>query len=173
MTDNDLMARLALGDTDALTELVQRNRAWAETLAENILRDHAQAEDVVQEAFARVYLLRADYQPTFAFRTYLSVLVRRLCIDQLRRDRRAEPMAELPEKLAESAENQYLRREERMTLWSLIGELDPTDRALLIGYALDGTPYRELARRHGMSLAQVKIRLHRIRKRLLKERDKE
>ena len=47
MDDNALMQRLALGDVDALEELIHRHLAWAEGLADSMLHDRAQAEDVV------------------------------------------------------------------------------------------------------------------------------
>lgn len=173
MDDNELMARLALGHLEALEELIRRHRPWAEAFAEGLLDDHALAEDVVQEAFARIYLLRQSYQPTFTFRTYLTVMLRRLCIDQHRRRQHApSPMAELPEEISASAEHEFLAREQRMQLWQRLSELDERDRLLLEGYALDGMSYRELAQRAGMSLPAVKVRLHRIRK-LLRTDEKE
>ena len=171
MDDNQLMARLAAGDTAALEELILRHREAALHQARSILQDHALAEDMVQEAFARVYLLRHKYRPDFAFTTYLRVLVRNLCIDQLRR-KRITPVDDLPEGMAESAEAAYWRRERRVQLWNELRALDKTDQALLTGYALEGLTYRELSQRTGLSLPTVKIRLHRIRKRLRdKERD--
>ena len=88
MDDNELMARLKQGDTDALSLLIRRHRPWALARAEGMLHDAALAEDVVQEAFVRVYLLRDRYSPAFAFSTWLGALVRNLCIDQLRRRKR-------------------------------------------------------------------------------------
>ena len=54
MTDHELMARLADGDTDELEELMRRHRAAAVEEARRLLRDDALAEDMAQEAFARV-----------------------------------------------------------------------------------------------------------------------
>lgn len=167
MDDNRLMALLAAGDHDALEELIRRHRAAALRQAESILRDAALAEDVVQEAFARVYLLRHRYRPDFAFTTYMGVMVRNLCIDQLRRRKKQPvPLQELPEGATASAEEEFLAGEGRMRLWSTLQSLDARDRALLTGYALDGLSYRELAQQLRLSIPQVKIRLHRIRKRL-------
>lgn len=170
MDDNQLMARLAREDPDALEELIRRHHGAALQQACSILQDHALAEDVVQEAFARVHLLRHKYRPDFAFTTYLRVLVRNLCIDQLRR--RKKSFVGMPEALADSAEAVYWQKERRMQLWNELRKLDAADQALLTGYALEGRSYRELAQALGLSLAQVKIRLHRIRKKLRdKERD--
>lgn len=171
MDDNQLMARLAAGDAAALEELILHHREAALQQARSILQDHTLAEDVVQEAFARVYLLRHKYRSDFAFTTYMRVMVRNLCIDQLRR-RRSVPVGSMPEGMADSAEAAYLQRERRMQLWNELRSLDSTDQALLTGYALEGLSYRELAQATGLSLPTVKIRLHRIRQRLRsKERD--
>lgn len=176
MDDNELMARLKMGDTDALALLIRRHRSWALARAEDMLHDGALAEDVVQEAFARVYLLRERYRPEFAFATWLGVLVRNLCIDQLRRRRLAPmPVEPLPETGSEdSAEAVFLRKEARLALLNELAALGDTDRALLTGFALEGKSYQALARRTGLTLGQVKIRLHRIRRRLRdKERERE
>ena len=176
MDDNELMARLKQGDTDALALLIRRHRPWALARAESMLHDAPLAEDVVQEAFARVYLLRERYRPEFAFATWLGVLVRNLCIDQMRRRHLSPmPMEPLPETGSEdSAEAAFLRKETRLALLSKLAALDDTDRALLTGFALEGESYQALARRSGLTLGQVKIRLHRIRKRLRdKERERE
>jgi len=173
MTDNELMARLKLGDTAALEVLIDRHRTAAEGYARQILGDDGLAEDMVQEAFARVYLARQQYRDDYAFRTWLTALVRNLCIDQLRRMRRTPiPTDQLPELPAPSPESEYLALEKRMQLWNALRALSDGDRALLTGVALDQLSYRELARLHGMTPSQVKLRLHRLRKRLReKERD--
>ena len=174
MDDQELMARLAAGDDTALEELMRRHRPAALRQARSMLGDESLAQDAVQEAFVRVYLLRGSYRPEFAFTTYLAAMVRNLCLDELRR-RRRQPlsMEDVPEGLAESAEAAWLARETRMALWRSLSGLNARDQALLTGYALEGLTYQQLARREGLSLPQVRIRLHRIRKRLRKERDGE
>lgn len=173
--DRQLMARLQQGDDNALEPLVLRHRAPAEQYARSILRDDALAEDVVQEAFARVYLCRAAYRPEFTFRTWLMVMVRHLCIDQLRRRARAPvPVDTLPEIPTASAESACLARLHRLQLMDELSALREPDRTLLIGYALEGRSYQALAQMTGLSSPQVRVRLHRLRKRLReKERDPE
>lgn len=174
MTDHELMARLAQGDAGALEELMRRHRPAAVEEARRLLRDDALAEDAAQEAFARVYLARGQYRATFAFRTWLMTIVRHLCVDQLRRrERDPVPSDELPERISPSAEEEYLALERRMRLWDRLSALSPVDADLLTGYALEGLSYRELAASHGLSTAQVKIRLHRLRKRLRDEEREE
>ena len=85
------------------------------------------------------------------------------------------PVEPLPETGSEdSAEAVFLRKEARLALLNELASLGDTDRALLTGFALEGESYQALARRTGLTLGQVKIRLHRIRRRLRdKERERE
>ena len=165
--DQLLMARLQKGDDDALEPLILRHRAPAEQYARSILKDGALAEDVVQEAFARVYLYRTAYRPEFTFRTWLMVMVRRLCIDQLRRRARAAvPIDQLPDIPTASAESACLEKLQRLELMDELSALREPDRTLLLGFALEGRSYQALAKETGLSTAQVRVRLHRLRKRL-------
>ena len=52
--DQNLVARLKAGDTEALEQLIIRWRFRAEAYANSILHDSQAAEDVVQEAFSRI-----------------------------------------------------------------------------------------------------------------------
>lgn len=125
------------------------------------------------DAFARVYLLRERFQPAFAFQTWLRVLVRSRCLDQLRR-RARQPIPvddPVPQGLAASPEALALQKEERLRLWEMLEELSEVDQRLLLGYAMEGRSYRELADALHLSLPQVRVRLHRIRKRLRRKED--
>lgn len=167
------MTRLQQGDNDALEPLVLRHRAPAEQYARSILHDDALAEDMVQEAFARVYLYRATYRPEFSFRSWLLVMVRRLCIDQLRRRSHAPvPVDTLPELPAASAEAACMEKLHRLQLLDEVSALGEPDRTLLIGFALEGLSYQALAKLTGLSAALVRVRLHRLRKRL-REKERE
>jgi len=75
------MTRAAGGDLAAFEELVRRNQAQAWALAWRCLGDAAEAQDVVQEAFLRIYKAASRYRPTAKFRTYLYRVVTRLCLD--------------------------------------------------------------------------------------------
>jgi RNA polymerase sigma-70 factor (ECF subfamily) len=79
--DTALMIRAAGGDLAAFEELVRRNQAGAWALAWRCLGDEAEAQDVVQEAFLKIYKAAARYQPTAKFRTYLYRVLTRLCLD--------------------------------------------------------------------------------------------
>jgi RNA polymerase sigma-70 factor, ECF subfamily len=84
-TDTDLMARVAGGDAPAFHMLVRRHVSGAQRVAERILRNHAVAEEIVQEAFLRVWINAPRWRPQAAFRTWLYRIVVNLCLNARRR----------------------------------------------------------------------------------------
>jgi RNA polymerase sigma-70 factor, ECF subfamily len=98
-TDDDdsvLMVRAASGELAAFEELVRRNQRNAWALAWRVLGDAAEAEDVVQDAFLKIYKAASRYRPTARFRTYLYAVITRLCLDRSQK-KRPEYTADLPD----------------------------------------------------------------------------
>jgi RNA polymerase sigma-70 factor (ECF subfamily) len=165
--DNLLMERVKNGDRQAFEALVLAHREAAVSFAAGILSDYHLAEDVVQESFARVYLRRMDYASSHTFKTYLYTIIRRRCIDDLRRAKRdpADLVAEYPPLPASESDPAaaYLRKEERQHLRQELALLPAPWRAALYLYAVEGMPYKDIAAIQGVSVAKVKIDLHRAR----------
>lgn len=86
--DDDLMARVAAGDQRAFSRLVARHAPRAQALAHRFTGSSSEAEDVVQEAFWRVWRSAARWQPGGAlFSTWFHRIVVNLCVDRARRQR--------------------------------------------------------------------------------------
>lgn len=86
--DDALMARVAGGDQRALARLVARHGPRAQALAHRFTGSAADAEEVVQEAFWRVWRTAERWTPGAArFSTWLHRVVVNLCVDRARRQR--------------------------------------------------------------------------------------
>lgn len=83
--DHDLMARVALGDEAAFRVLSRRHAGSAVALARRIIGNDAIAEELVQEAFLRVWSNAPRWRPDAAFRTWLYRIVINLCLNEKRR----------------------------------------------------------------------------------------
>ena len=83
--DHDLMARAAQGDERAFRILARRHSAGALRLARRILGAKALAEEIVQDAFLRVWINAPRWRPEAAFRTWLYRVVVNLCLNAKRR----------------------------------------------------------------------------------------
>ena len=156
--DRDLVAMLKAGDTDALEQLIMRWRLKAEAYAQGFLHDPQAAEDAVQEAFSRIWAVRSGLDAERSFSAYLYTIVKRICIDMLRKDHH---FPSLPEA-------EFIARWERLNRIHLLAGLNETDRKLLLAFSLEGKPTREIAGELNLTDGQIRVRLHRIRKKLKK-----
>ena len=133
------------------------------------LCDKSLAEDAVQEAFSRIYAVRADLDEHRSFSAYLYTIVKRICIDELRRKKRYPTLpGDLPDPPVPSAETEYISRWDRLNRIHLLAELDETDRKLLTAFSLEGKSTKQIAGEMNLTDGQVRVRLHRIRKKMKK-----
>lgn len=167
--DRDLIAPVKAGNAEAFEQLIIRWRSRAEAYAGSILHDSQAAEDAVQEAFSRIYALRGGLDENRSFSAYLFTIVKRICIDELRKRKRfPELPGDLPDPPVDSAEAEFISGWERLNRMHLLAALDETDRKLLLAFSLEGKPTRQIAGEMNLSDGQVRVRLHRIR-RILKK----
>lgn len=95
--DDELVRRVGEGDPAAVQALVARKLRRVLALAERMLGDAVEAEDVAQETFFKVWRNAARWRPGGAqFDTWLHRVTLNLCYDRLRR-RRERPTADLPD----------------------------------------------------------------------------
>ncbi|MGU3493471.1 sigma-70 family RNA polymerase sigma factor [Xanthobacteraceae bacterium A53D] len=131
--DEDLMVRIASGNEAAFRTLCARHAVRAAALARRYLGDDADAEDVVQEAFLRVWRAAPRWQPTAAFTTWFHRILVNLCLNHKRRtphgalDDMAEPADPRPD-----AEAMLDAEQERARLTHAITGLPPRQRAAVL-----------------------------------------
>jgi len=123
------------------------------------------AADLVQESFTR-YLER--YRHAAQSTALLFTIGRNLFYDQMRRNRHMV-VAELEEMgSAVDQESRYIVDEQSRRLLQGMKQLDDDDRDILSLVVNSGLSYREIATIHNCSEANIKVKVHRTRKRLRK-----
>jgi RNA polymerase sigma-70 factor, ECF subfamily len=190
ISDKALVQRAARGDEIAFSELVNRHYRRALRVAYGLLRDTHDAEDVLQEAFARVHARLKDFEGASAFYTWLYRIVVNLSIDALRK-RRRERRAELEDETAREAlrsgdelwprfnetdpEGSAERKELGVQLKKAFGDLPDIHRAVLLLRELEGLSYEEIATTLRIKKGTVMSRLFHARKsmqaRLVRDED--
>lgn len=139
MDDSELVARARRGDQDAFARLVRRHQGTSHRVAYLVLRDEAEAEDIVQEAFVKAHRALGGFREGASFRTWFLTIVgnearnrrrsagRRLGLAvRVAGDRRSEGATP-------SSEAVVLDSEAKEELLAAIGELKEDDR-LVISY---------------------------------------
>lgn len=85
-SDDELVAAVAKGDERACRLLMDRHLSRIVALARRMLGNHADAEEVAQEVFLRVWTHAERWEPGRAqFSTWLHRVATNLCLDRLRR----------------------------------------------------------------------------------------
>jgi RNA polymerase sigma-70 factor, ECF subfamily len=164
LSDEALVALVARGDEDALTELYDRVSRIAYGLALRVLRDERHAEDAVQEAFLQVWRSAATFRAERAkASTWILTLVHRRAVDLVRREerRQAEPLTddtETAQALEQTEEAAWLRFE-RERVQSALRQLPDVQREALELAYYGGFSQSELADRLGVPLGTVKSRM--------------
>lgn len=102
-SDDELVAAVASGDEAACRELMDRHLPRVTALARRILGNRADAEDVAQEVFLRVWTHAERWEPGRAqFGTWLHRVAANLCLDRLRKNRGGtEDIDAIPEPASE------------------------------------------------------------------------
>lgn len=98
MSDEQAMWRVQMhDDPQAFAQLVARWQEPIKRLCLRMLSDDHKAEDMTQEAFARIYAKRKDFQHGSKFSTFLWRIATNLCLDELRRIKRRREFSVFPE----------------------------------------------------------------------------
>ena len=159
-----LIARAQAGDTGAFRELVERHQARAYTLALRILRSTADAEEVAQDVFVRVWTALPGFRGESSFGTWLYRIVARRAFDraQVLKHRRAHERLDeqLPERASPELDHDALRAAK---LERLVAALPPAQRAAVTMYYYEGRSVEQVAHVLGMPENTVKTHLLRAR----------
>jgi len=165
------MLRVARGDRDACRVLVERHLARVVAFAGRVLGNPNEAEDVSQEAFARVWTSAATWRPGVArFTTWLHRVVLNLCLDRIAR-RREAPLDDAPEP-ADPAPTPARRMEEAEVTRLVTREIEALPERQRVALALchyQGMRNDETAEIMGITVEAVESLLSRAR-RTLRER---
>ena len=140
-----------------------QDQAWS--LARYLLRDNAEAEDVVQEAFIRLWEHRESMSDT-RVKPWLLRVTRNLCLDRLRR-RRPEQPADDTELAGPDCPAQNMQREQTLArLQQAVQDLEEPFRSLVLLRDVQQHSYEEVAAMTELTMPQVKTYLHRARRKL-------
>lgn len=84
VTDNELLALFLKGNEKAFNELVERYQERLHNHINRMIGDTAQAEDIVQETFLRVYQHGDSFDTTKKFSTWIYTIAGNLAKNELR-----------------------------------------------------------------------------------------
>ncbi len=162
--DAQLIARIVGGDMGAVGELYDKYNSTLFPLALRIVRERAEAEDVVHDALLMVRERAAQYTPDRgSVAAWLITLVRNLSIDRTRRRTRRGALARNEAKSAERADTQTPEIQasdeaDRVRVRNALSKLPEAQRQTLLIAFFEGKSYPEIAESEGVPLGTIKSR---------------
>ncbi len=177
--DNDiLLVRAAQrGDKHAFAQLVEKYEQRVYNLARKMMRNQQDAEDVLQETFISVFRHLDEFQGDAAFATWLYRIATNASLMKLR-GRKTPPLSldepvesddgdgAMPREIVDwsfTPEEALLSTEVRAQMDAAVEALPESMRAVFVLRDIEGLSVQETADVLGISVPNVKTRLHRAR----------
>ena len=180
-SDHERVRAALAGEEKAFEELVRCHQARVFRLLRNLVRSDEDAQDLLQEAFLRVFRSLSSFDFQHPFGTWLTRIATNLAIDHLRRRRPQasgwsggdEPEVDSVLDAVESREQAPERRldadETAREVHACLDALAPHFSSVLVLRELEGLPCQTIAPLVGATHVTVRWRLHRGRKLFLEE----
>ena len=124
--------------------------------------ERAEAEDITAETFVRAWTAPEPVRMS-TVKGYLFTIARNLFLQGLRRTKRHAVLEDVHADTGPGPEAQADRDSELRVVLAALRRLPELDRAALLMRAEDEMPYEDIARALGITLASVKVKIHRAR----------
>jgi RNA polymerase sigma-70 factor, ECF subfamily len=178
LSDSELVAAAKCGNMEAFDQLVSRYERRVLAVAQRIVNNREDAEDVAQESFHKAFLHISSFQEKSLFSSWLTRIAMNEAFMVLRRRRRTlevsterpdDDAQSLAETFADQSPNpeQSCWQQERVEFLNIaINRLSPKLRKAIVLFDIEEHSANETARILGTSVAAVKSRLNHGREKL-------
>ena len=166
MTDAEIVERVRAGETALFEILMRRHNQRIYRVARAVIKDEADTEDVMQQAYINAFTHLSQFQDRSQFSTWLT----RITVHEALARRRKRKPEETPEDVMETLtspqpdpERQAYAAELRRVLEAAVDSLPETYRLVFMLRDIEGLSTSETAAGLGLGDEAVKTRLHRAR----------
>ncbi len=143
--------------------------------AMSIVHEKEEAEDIVQEAFTKMYLNAKKFKTvegaSFSSWGY-RIVVNTALTHYMKRKRKGEKVVELDEEIWNLIPDKNLRQFEKKELTdevaSVLNRMPPLFARALSNFFLEGKSQEEMAQEEGVSVGAIKTRVHRAKREFAK-----
>ncbi|MGO8419352.1 RNA polymerase sigma factor [Rhizobium ruizarguesonis] len=179
LSDADLVPLAKMGDEPAIRTIVQRHNQRLFRTARAIIRNDAEAEDVVQAAYVKAFTNLATFRGDAQLSTWLTRITLNEALSRVRARKNTTGLEEIemqttarggevlqfPSFLsATDPETELARSQARHLLENAVDELPDDFRAVFVLRDIEGMSTDEAASYLGIRPETAKTRLHRARK---------
>ncbi|WP_353778156.1 sigma-70 family RNA polymerase sigma factor [Winogradskyella sp. 3972H.M.0a.05] len=177
MTTNDdkiYIDRVLEGDSQAFAMLVNRYKDLVFSLALRMLKHREEAEEVSQDTFIKIYKSLNKFKGDSKFSTWVYKVTYNTCLDRIKKLKRTQSTQQIDEftehqiKTLDSALDRIEAKERKEALRKCIERLPSEDSFLVTLFYFEELSLEEISEIVGLTPNNVKVKLHRSRKKLLR-----
>ena len=170
MTDEALMTEVSHDDLDKASELYDRYSKRLYNYFVKISMDRELGHDLTQNTFYRVIKYRKSYKPDRPFKAWLFQIGRNVFADHLKDKKvRTSDFHDVQQVAAiDGTHEDAERQEQESLLHQSLSLLDTDAREILVMSRFQKMKYEEIAQIHDLTVAAVKVRVHRAIKKFFK-----
>ncbi|NUO78966.1 sigma-70 family RNA polymerase sigma factor [candidate division KSB1 bacterium] len=156
------------GDRQAFARLVEKYQRPLYAMLRRLVRQHEDADDLLQECFLRAYQHLKEFEVSRPFYPWLYRIALNLALSSLRRRKWQQPMASLDllPSGEEDPDQSIAAREFHVALERAIAKLPAEQRTILLLRTREDMSYQELSQTLGIEVGTVMSRLARAREKL-------
>lgn len=163
-SEKKLISACLRGEREAQRALYMEHKDRLFAVALRYARDRAEAEDILQEGFIKIYRDLKDYRPIAPLYAWLRTVVVRTALEHIRKRQRRPQSQALVEDLWDLGEDEQVSDGLQVqALMQLIQALPDDYRLCFNLYAIEGYSHKEIAQQLSISEANSKMRVSRAR----------
>jgi RNA polymerase sigma-70 factor (ECF subfamily) len=171
VSDTVYINRIKSGDNQAFTAIVSRYGEMVFTIVRKIVENKEDAEDITQEIFIKVFKSLERFREESSFATWLYRIAYNTTISELRKRKFFFVPADDSSLIDDdfSADDEDEIEIKLQYLETALKRLPPDEIFLITLYYMDEQSIENISKISNLSVANVKVKLHRIRKKLTLE----
>ncbi len=172
-SDGQLIDAVIDGDPSAYRSLVERYQNYAFTITYKVLKNREEAEEAAQDAFIKAYKMLASFERKSKFSTWLYTIAYRTALDYYKKKNHIIQPIDSEESHLQIEDTNTLNPDQNMQqedlkeqLKAAIEQLKPKDASVITLFYLHEKSVQEVAEIMGLTVSNVKTKLHRLREAL-------
>jgi len=166
--DRDLLYLAVGGDEQAARQIIQMLSSHAYGLAYKMLANQADAEDVLQDAFIRLWKGAHLFSGQSKLSTYFYTIVSRVCLNKLKASPKNifEEFDETSHPVEESIEFDLIEQQNKNDIQKALNSLTPKQRLAIVMWSQEGLTAQQIGEVLHMTKNGVDQLLHRAKAQL-------
>ena len=172
INDQPLIDAILAGDTQSFNVIVDRYKDLVFTLALRILKHREEAEEASQDTFIKVFRSLNRFKGDSKLSTWIYKVAYFTCLDRLKKQKREQHIVAIDEftehqvKTIDNALDMMEKEERKVAIQDCLQLLPSNDVALLTLFYFEELSLEEIAKIVDLTANNVKVKLHRSRKKL-------